>query len=132
MPAKFALLITASADKTQSHLSAMKFARQAVSLGNEVETLFFYQDATAVANKLTLPPSDEPQLGELWEKLGNELNIEIQTCVAASYRRGVIDKTEAGNQAFDSHNLRESFKIAGLGQLAAAMSKTDSKLIHFK
>ncbi len=132
MSSKFTLLITASADKTQSHLAAMKFARQAVSMGNEVDTLFFYQDATSVANKLSLPPSDEPQLGELWEQLGNELNIEIQTCVAASYRRGVIDSSEANNQAFDSYNLRESFNIAGLGQLAAAMSKADNKLIHFK
>jgi tRNA 2-thiouridine synthesizing protein D len=129
---EFIVLVTASPQKTQSHISAMRFVREAISAGSQIKTLFFYQDAVTVANQFNLPPSDEPNLSFKWQQLSEELKIELQTCVAASYRRGVLDETEAKNQSIEAANLDSAFTITGLGQLAAAMSQQNTKMIHFK
>jgi len=132
MSEEFKLLISASPLKTQAHLTAIRFIQTAEEMGIRVHSVFFYQDAALVANRFSSPPSDEPLLTEHWQKIAKSYNIELQTCVAASYRRGILDSEEAKEQSFEISNLHESFKITGLGQLAAAMSDTNIKLVHFK
>ena len=94
--------------------------------------MFFYQDAVSVASGLNLPPSDEPQLLEQWSQLANEANIELQACVAASLRRGVVDLHESKEHGLSACNLDSAFQMTGLGQLAASISSPSAKLIHFK
>jgi len=131
MPQKFTLLMSASPLKTQSHLTAIKYIETLISQQQKVTSVFFYQEAVAVANRYRSPPSDEPQLIDAWIKLTESTGIELQACVTASYRRGILDQQEAENHEFES-NLNSHFKISGLGQLAAAMSSSDNKLVHFK
>lgn len=132
MSQQFCILVTASPLKTQAHLTAIRFIRELTQQKSSIRSVFFYQDAVLVANRFSAPPSDEPQLCHEWQAIAENLGIELQTCVAASYRRGVIDRHQANELAFETSNLHDQFKITGLGQLAAAMSDTKVKLIHFK
>jgi tRNA 2-thiouridine synthesizing protein D len=132
MSQEFVILVSASPLKTQAHLTAIRFIQELVKKEITVRSVFFYQEAVLVASRFNSPPSDEPQVANQWKQLSDIHAIELQTCVAASFRRGILDTQEAKQQNFESHNLHESFKITGLGQLAAAMSDSNVKLIHFK
>jgi len=132
MPQEFVILVSASPLKTQAHLTAIRFVRELAIKKIPVRSVFFYQDAIYVANRFNSPPSDEPQISSQWKELSDLYAIELQTCVAASFRRGILDSQEAEQQDFNAANLDEKFKITGLGQLAAAMSDISVKLIHFK
>ena len=132
MAQKFTLLITASPQDSQSHLTAIKFARELIKQQIEISAVFFYQDAVFVANRYTLPPSDEPQLSDIWCNIASTNNFELQTCVAASLRRGIIDQQESIDNDLGGENLNSGFKLTGLGQLAAAMNDKQTKLVHFK
>jgi len=132
MTHEFTILVSASPLNTQSHLTAMRFIEELLQQNLTIRSIFFYQDAVLVANKLSSPPSDEPQIRSLWQNLSESHDLELQTCVAASYRRGIIDKHEANERALEHFNLHDSFKMTGLGQLAAAMSSPQVKLVQFK
>jgi len=132
MKNKFVILITASAQNSQSHLTAIKYINRLIERDESISCIFFYQDAIDVANTFNQPPSDEPELLKAWKEFTNTSKLELMSCVAASFRRGVIDKDEATNRKIDSANLSEHFSIAGLGQLSAALSDPKAKLVHFK
>ena len=128
----FLILVTASPQNSQAHLTALKFAQQLISNNIPIKSIFFYQDAVSVALNSQLPPSDEPQLTERWQAFANKNKVELQTCVAASLRRGVIGQEEAKEHDFPYSNTADSFSMVGLGQIAAAISDPLLKLIHFK
>ena len=132
MSQEFVILVSASPLKTQAHLTAIRFIQELVQQHIKIRSVFFYQQAVLVANRFNSPPSDEPQLNDEWMHIAKANNIELQTCVAASFRRGILDDQEAKEQDFKIGNLHDGFRITGLGQLAAAMSDTNVKLIHFK
>lgn len=132
MSQEFVILVSASPLKTQAHLTAIRFVRELAKKEIPVRSVFFYQDAVFVANRYNSPPSDEPKVANQWKELSDLYGVELQTCVAASFRRGIVDSQEAEQQDFEKSNLDENFKITGLGQLAAAMSDVSVKLIHFK
>jgi len=132
MSQEFVILISAAPVKAQVHLTAIRFIEQLVKQQVAIRSIFFYQDAVQVANRFCCPPSDEPQLVEKWHSISHNNQLELQTCVAASYRRGIIDTHQAEELSLEIDNLHPSFKMTGLGQLAAAMSDSKVKLIHFK
>ena len=132
MQKKLAILITASPLKTQSHIMAMCYIGAAHHKNIDIKSVFFYQDAVYAANKLNSPPSDEPQISDSWVSFAKELDIELQTCVAASFRRGILDEQEARESALGENNLRDGFNLVGLGQLASAMNNPDINLVHIK
>ena len=132
MKNNFVILITASPQNSQSHLTAIRYLNSLINRKESVSCIFFYQDAVAVANIFNQPPSDEPELLKAWRKFAKTSKVELMTCVAASFRRGVIDKEEASNRGINSANLSEHFSLAGLGQLSAALSNPNAKLVHFK
>jgi len=132
MTQEFTILVSASPLKTQSHLTSMRFIQELIQQNISIRSVFFYQDAVLVANEFYNPPSDEPQIREQWQHLSRSHDLDLQTCVAASFRRGIIDEHEAKQRGLNSFNLHPSFKISGLGQLAAAMSDPNVKLVHFK
>jgi len=141
---EFTILVSASPLKTQSHLTAMRFIHELSEQNITIRSVFFYQDAVLVANSFTAPPSDEPQIRDEWLKLSESCSFELQTCISAGFRRGILDDNEAKERGFEQGNLHDNlqsplqnssqngFKITGLGQLAAAMSDKNVKLVHFK
>ncbi len=132
MKNKFVILISASPQNSQSHMTAIKYVKALERFGEIVSCIFFYQDAVSVANKYNQPPSDEPQLLEAWGELAENSKLELMTCIATSFRRGVIDNDEANNRELSDSNLSKYFSVVGLGQLSAALSDPNSKLVHFK
>lgn len=132
MAQDFCLLVSASPLKTQAHLTAIRFVEALNTLNARVKCVFFYQDAVLVANAHSVPPSDEPQISDRWIKLAEEGSFELQTCVSASLRRGILDQRLAEEYEQPAASANDRFVMAGLGQLAAAMSDKQVKLIHFK
>jgi len=132
MSQQFSIMISASAQKTQAHLTAIKFVKALIQQQRAIRSIFFYQDAVSVANQFNSPPSDEPQLATQWRNLANDHGIELQACIAASYRRGILDEHQAQERKLPINNMQPGFKMTGLGQLAAAMSDKSVKLVHFK
>jgi len=131
MTQQFCVLVSASPLKTQAHITAIRFVEALCEL-NIPLSVFFYQDAILVANALSTPPSDEPQVRDEWIKLAKKNKFELQTCVAASLRRGILDQQLAEEYQQTLPSANENFVMAGLGQLTAAMSDKHKKLIHFK
>lgn len=128
----FIILVTGSPTASQAHLSAIRFANASLESGHKIASIFFYQDAVQVANRFTLKPQDEAQLQEQWIKLSQENEIELQVCVAAGNRRGIINGEEASQHQLDSSSIHSSFQVLGLGQLASALGQSDLKLVQFK
>ncbi len=128
----FLVLVTGSPTHSQAHLSAIRFVSAALAKGNKISQIFFYQDAVHVANKMILKPQDEAQLMAQWKAISNKHNIELQVCVAAANRRGVINEEEASINNIDSTSIDSDFKILGLGQLASRLNDVSTKLIQFK
>jgi len=113
-------------------MTAIRFIETLCAQNVPPKNVFFYQDAILVANVLSTPPSDEPQLRDEWIKLAKKGGFELQTCLAASLRRGILDRQLAEEYQQTLPSAHENFVMAGLGQLAAAMSDNSKKLIHFK
>ncbi len=93
-------------------------------------SVFFYQDAASIANRLNWRPSDEPNLAQRWQSLA----LDRVVCVSAALLRGVTDTENASrhqllNNNDPAHNLAEGFQMVGLGELADAMLKSD-RVIH--
>ncbi|MCF6193649.1 MAG: sulfurtransferase complex subunit TusD [Kangiellaceae bacterium] len=131
MSQEFCILVSASPLKTQAHLTAIRFVETLCSQKIPIANVFFYQDAVLVANSLTTPPSDEPHIRECWVKLAKKNGFELQTCIAASLRRGMLDKQLAAEYQQSAPSVNSDFVMSGLGQLASAMSDGNNKLIHF-
>lgn len=135
MHTSFNILVTGCPNQSQAHLCAIRFIKAALLSGHSIKSVFFYQDAVHVANKYTIKPNDEFQLKQYWIELSKKHEFELQICLAASNRRGVISSEEAKQINFNDTSLDDNFSVTGLGQLAAAFanSKSDSfRHIQFK
>ncbi|MCW8876990.1 MAG: sulfurtransferase complex subunit TusD [Kangiellaceae bacterium] len=132
MSTKFSLLVTGSPTESQAHLSAIRFAKSVLSGGHTLSNVFFYQDAVNVANRFTLKPEDEAQLKEDWKAVAAQAQCELQLCVAAGNRRGIINHEEASQNGMDTNSIDDEFVVVGLGQLAANLAKNGQQFIHFK
>ena len=82
------------------------------------------------ASSLTLPANDEFDITKAWQEFAQTHNVELETCVAAALRRGVIGQEEAEQHKREQHNLATGFQQAGLGGLATALLKFD-RVIQF-
>lgn len=135
MPTSYSILVTGSPTKSQAHLSALRFISAATDLGHRINSVFFYLDAVHVANKFNCKPSDELQLTAEWVKISAQHHFELQVCVAASNRRAVLSADEANQNGFSEYTLDAGYSVAGLGQLAAELSKAaanpENRLLHF-
>ncbi len=135
MQTSFNILVTGSPTQSQAHLSAIRFINAALSSGHLIKSVFFYQDAVNVANKFIIKPNDEFQLTEQWVKLSQKHQFELQVCVAASNRRGIVSSEEAKQNSFDHESINPGFTVTGLGQLAVAFAESLSasfRQIQFK
>ncbi|MNU11031.1 Sulfurtransferase TusD [compost metagenome] len=65
-----------------------------------------------------------------WVDLAQQNGVELNVCVAAALRRGVIDEHQAAQQRLPAANMHPSFTLSGLGSLAEAALSCD-RLIQF-
>lgn len=121
----FTLNICGAPYASSAPLSALRFAKAALAAGHTIDRVFLSQEGVALANGLSCPPQDEINLTQAWQTLAKEHQLEINVCIAAALKRGVLDAKEAARYGLEGHNLAEGFVLTGLGQLVEGMAKTD-------
>ena len=115
---KFAILINEGPFTHQASDSAYRFTAAALTRGHEIYRVFFYNDGVYNSDRLSEPQTDDRNLVSLWAKLGQEHDIDLVVCVAASLRRGIKDEI-----------LEDGFRISGLGQLVEAGIQADRLIV---
>lgn len=121
----YCLLVTGPAYGTQQATNAWRFANALIMEGHILKTVFFYREGVYNGNQLISPASDEFNLLMGWKTLAQQTGCQLNICVAAALRRGIIDETEAKNSGLPCANLDEDFVLSGLGSLAEAMLVCD-------
>lgn len=111
------LLLITTAPTTKLAYHAYKLAEAMQQAGDKF-TVFFYQDAVAIANATVWRGEDQLNLTYLWQ----QLNIPLAVCVSAALSRGITDAENASRHLISHTNLADGFSLTGLGTLADAMS----------
>lgn len=130
MSLTYVLVVQGPAYGTQAARSAYQFAEAVLAKGHSLSRIFFYQDGVHNGSALTAPASDEFDLVAAWQQLARSHGVELQTCVAAALRRGIVGQQEATQNQLPTTSLAEGFEQAGLGGLAEAMLTAD-RVIQF-
>ncbi|WP_273857612.1 sulfurtransferase complex subunit TusD [Photobacterium sp. GSS17] len=130
MSLTYVLVVQGPAYGTQAARSAYQFAEAVLAKGHSLSRIFFYQDGVHNGSALTAPASDEFDLVAAWQQLARGHGVELQTCVAAALRRGIVGQQEATQNQLPTTNLAEGFEQAGLGGLAEGMLTAD-RVIQF-
>lgn len=130
MSLTYAIVVNGPAYGNQTSRSAYQFANALIEEGHVLQRVFFYQDGVLNGSALTVPASDEFDLVAAWQALAKTHNIEMQTCVAAALRRGIVSEQEAEQNQLSAANLADGFEQAGLGGLAEVMLTAD-RVIQF-
>lgn len=126
----YALVVNGPLYGTQSAKSAYQFALALIDKGHKLERIFFYQDGVLNASSLSVPANDEFDLAKAWQTLADMHQVNLESCVAASLRRGIISSGEATTHGLPTSNLLPEFELAGLGSLAQALLEQD-RVIQF-
>lgn len=123
------LMITTAPFLGVQHALALRFVRQWLASGNRIKRVFFYGDATLVANANIQPPQGQVSLTEQWAQWAHTSGVPLQVCIANAIRRGLLDQDEA--QRYNkAQTLHPAFELVGLGELAAVGMDGD-KLVQF-
>lgn len=130
MALSFALLVCGAPYGSEAASQAYLFARALLAQRHTLRKVFFYQEGVLNANALTSPASDEQDLIAAWRGLAQEFGVELDVCVAAALRRGVVDAAEAESAQLPAANVHPPFVLSGLGQLAEAALGVD-RLVQF-
>lgn len=127
---RYSLMVTGPAYGTQQASSALLFARELVAQGHTLLSVFFYREGVYNANSLTAPASDEFDMVRAWQELHRQHGVELNICVAAGLRRGVVDTQESVRLGLAAANLQPDFALRGLGALAEAAMVSD-RMVQF-
>jgi tRNA 2-thiouridine synthesizing protein D len=126
---KFAIQINEGPYQHQASDSAYFFTKAALEKGHEVFRVFFYHDGVNNSTRLTTPPQDDRNVVNRWAELAEQYGLDMVVCVAAAQRRGIVDEGEAKRNGKDATNIREPFRISGLGQLVEAAIQSDRLVV---
>jgi tRNA 2-thiouridine synthesizing protein D len=127
---RYSILVTGAPYGTQQASAAYQFALALLARGHKLDSVFFYREGVLNGNRLTSPASDEFDLVRAWQQLAHAHEVELNVCVAAALRRGVMDADEATHHEDKYPNLQPGFALTGLGSLAEAALVCD-RLIQF-
>ena len=126
---RYSILVTGAPYGTQQASAAYQFALALLGRGHQLVSVFFYREGVLNGNQLSSPASDEFDLVRAWQQLSAAHQVELNVCVAAALRRGVIDHDEATQHELQA-NLQSGFSLTGLGSLAEASLSCD-RLVQF-
>ena len=130
MTLNYVIVVSGPVYGCQSSLTAYRFAKALLAKGHALSRVFFYQDGVSNASSLTVPANDEFDLVAAWQTLATENQTELETCVAAALRRGLVSDEEAKQHQLPSSNMAEGFSQAGLGALSEALLTAD-RVVQF-
>lgn len=112
----FTLLIQA-APGLPANSHALTFAGTLLEEGHTIVRLFFYGDGVYTAAVSQVVPQGEFAVGEAWQTLIENHNLDAVVCISAALRRGLVDGEEALRYQKIGNLLRPGFVLSGLGQL---------------
>lgn len=121
----FAMMILGAPYSHQAVHSAIRFAEALPLSGHRLATAFFYHDGVYVASRWLSPPSDEPHLTRRWQQISEQQGTQLQVCIAAALRRGIIDADEAQRHGLSGHSLAEGFMLTGLSDWLLAAQQCE-------
>ncbi|WP_108652417.1 sulfurtransferase complex subunit TusD [Dongshaea marina] len=124
-PLTFALLISGPPYGNSRASRALQLARAILNAGHKLPRIFFYQDGVLNANSLLAPASDEFDLHQGWCELAQQQGVQLEICVAAAQRRGVLDQNEARLARKPGSNTAVPFEMTGLLQLSEITEQCD-------
>lgn len=127
---RYALLVQGAPYSSQASHSALRFASAVLARGHRLECAFFYHEGVYNAARLAAPPQDEPHLYDAWCALNTEHGTQLQVCIAAALRRGMLDEREASRHGKSGHSVEPPFELTGLGQLIDLGQSVD-RLVTF-
>ncbi len=130
MALTYTLVVNGPVYGTQASRSAYQFALALIEKGHQLISVFFYQQGVDNGSGLTVPANDEFDLAKAWQRLALQHGVALETCVAASLRRGIVSNQEAQQHNLNGANLAEPFTPAGLGSLAQALL-TQDRVVQF-
>ena len=124
--AGFSILVTSPPLESQGAYSAIRFIEAAIDAGHKIVGVFFYQAGVLNASYFQTPLSDELDIGQKWQALGNDKGIPLQVCVTAANRRGILSKQDVEqDKDFADFNLKPPFISVGLGELVTQITQAD-------
>lgn len=127
---KLSIVVYSAPYSHQASLSAYRFTREALAMGEQISRVFFYYDGVHNTNALSTPPQDEFDLVAAWRDLINENGLDAISCVSSALKRGILDAQEAQRYEKDCANLDPSSELSGLGQLVDA-TLTSDRVVSF-
>jgi len=124
--ASFSIVVTSPPLDSQGAYSAMRFIEAALSAGHSIVGVFFYQSGVLNGSYFQTVLSDELDLAQKWQSLGNNHNVPLQVCVTAANRRGVLSKHDVEqDKDYTDYNLKAPFVSVGLGELVTQINQAD-------
>lgn len=121
----FSLVIHGTAPTSYAAHSGLKFAHAVINGGHEIARVFFYHDAVRIADGNVVLPQDEVSIAEQWREFASTNQVELNLCIAAALRRGVLNEAEQQRYQRPSANSLAEFEVVGLGQLIEASLVAD-------
>lgn len=95
----------------------LRFASAALSLGHQIDHIFFYQQAVqAICADIDLPSDEADLVGQL-VKFSEAQHIPLLYCATASEKRGFT-------------NVRPGFALAGLAEFGMRLADSD-RVVQF-
>ena len=110
---------------SESPSLALRFARAAVAKGHRVHRVFFYHAGVALGNSLVVQPQGETDVADEWATFAQTHDIELAVCIAAALRRGILSNEDAERYGRPGSNVKEPFRIVGLGQWVDSIVESD-------
>ena len=127
---QYGLLVMGAPYSSPAPHSALRFAHAVLARGHQIAGVFFYHDGVHNASSLMAPPQDELNLREAWSELHQQHAIQLDVCIAAALRRGLMSESEAQRHGKQAFNVAPPFELTGLGQLLELQQRAD-RLITF-
>lgn len=124
------LLVLSEPYSSQSSLSALKYAKAAISAGHKIKRVFFYHSAVHTGSILQTPQQDEVNIQKEWCELSNKHEVDLVICIAAALKRGNLTQDESNRYDHKQFNIQPPFELSGLGQLLDAQLNSN-QLITF-
>lgn len=121
----FSIVIHGTAPTSYAAHSGLKFARALVSSGHSLHRVFFYHDGVRIADGNVVLPQDETSITTQWQTFAQEQQVELNLCIAAALRRGVLNAAEQQRYDKPGANSLPEFEVVGLGQLIEACLSAD-------
>lgn len=122
---RYGLLVMGAPYSSPAPHSALRFAHAVIARGHRLAGVFFYHDGVHNASSLMAPPQDELNLNEAWLELHRLHTVQLDVCIAAALRRGLMSESEAQRHGKQAVNIEKPFELTGLGQLLELQQRSD-------